>query len=272
MLKVLIVEDEDMIRKGLIHTMDWTGMECSVVGEARNGKEGLEKMKDLMPDVVITDIRMPKMTGIEMLEAGKEIGDFKSIILTSYSEFAYAQKAINLRVSDYLLKPIDEEELFKVISKVKKELNEKHTYDKLLEKTKDKSEVELVDLDIYIHQGKEINPYVKKSIEAIREHYDMKLSIEGVAENLGVSNSYLSRKFKEETSQTFLEMLHKYRLQKAIELLEEGFYRVYEISDKVGFGEYKNFCAIFKKYTGMAPTEFVKNKSFIIQRGDKNKL
>ncbi|PHV69969.1 DNA-binding response regulator [Sporanaerobium hydrogeniformans] len=269
MLKVLIVEDEDMIRKGLIHTMDWTNMECTVVGEAGNGQEGLERIKELMPDIVFTDIIMPKMTGIEMLELAKGFVDFKSVILTSYSEFGYAQKAINLKVSDYLLKPIDEEELLKVVEKIRKEINEKRTYSELLEKTKDKSKMQLVDLDIYIQQKEASNPYVEKAITAIKENYSTKLSIEAVADTLGVSSSYLSRKFKEETAQTFLEMLHKYRLQKAIELLGQGSYRVYEVSDMTGFSEYKNFCAIFKKYTGMAPTEFAKNKSFIIQKAVK---
>ena len=76
MLRVLVVEDEEIIRKGFIHTVDWTGMECVIVGEARNGKEGLEKIQELRPDIVFTDIIMPKMNGIEMLEAAKDEYEF----------------------------------------------------------------------------------------------------------------------------------------------------------------------------------------------------
>lgn len=266
MLKVLIVEDEDMIRKGLIHTVDWTSMGCTIVGEAKNGKEGLEKIQELNPDIIFTDIIMPKMTGIEMLEQAKEMGDFKSVILTSYSEFEYAQKAINLQVSNYLLKPVDEDELSSVVEKMKKEIYDRRTYSTLLEKTKDKGEIRFNDLDIYIEQKESSNPYVSRVLNIIKSEYKHKLTIETVAEELGVSSSYLSRKLKEEMSQTFLEILHKYRLQKAIELLNEGIYRVYEVSDMTGFNEYKHFCQVFKKYIGIAPTEFMKNKELVIQK------
>lgn len=266
MLRVLIVEDEDMIRKGLIHTLDWSSMGCVIVGEARNGQEGLEKIQELMPDIVFTDIIMPKMTGIEMLEAANDIGVFKSIILTSYSEFEYAQKAITLKVFGYLLKPVDEMELKEIINKVRTEVHKQRTYNKLLERTKDKSDIQLSNLDIYI-QGRDIrNPYVEKTLEIIKEKYSNKLTIEGVAEELGVSSSYLSRKLKEEMAQTFLEILHKCRLQKAIELLNQGIYKVYEVSDMTGFNEYKHFGQVFKKYIGIAPTEFVKQEGVIIQK------
>ena len=107
---------------------------------------------------------------------------------------------------------------------------------------------------------------MEKTLSIIKEKYNHKLTIEGIAEELGVSSSYLSRKLKEETSQNFLEILHKYRLQKAIELLSEGTYKVYEISDMTGFNEYKHFCQVFKKYTGIAPTEFIKHEGLLIQK------
>lgn len=272
MLKVLIVEDEDMIRKGLIHTIDWISMGCMIVGEARDGKEGLEKIKELKPDIIFTDIIMPKMTGIEMLEAAQSLGDFKSIILTSYSEFEYAQKAINLKVSDYLLKPVDEEALKNTVERMRRELYEQRTYSHWREKTKDKSEIQLSDLEVYIQHKEVSNPYVEKALRMIKEKYNGKLTIETVAEDIGVSSSYLSRKLKEETSHNFLEILHKYRLQKAIELLNEGTYKVYEISDMTGFNEYKHFCQVFKKYTGIAPTEFVKREDLVIQKEGVTKL
>ena len=100
----------------------------------------------------------------------------------------------------------------------------------------------------------------------IKENYHQKISIENIADKLGVSVSYLSRKFKEQTSQTFLDVLNKYRIQKAIELLHTSKYRVYEISDLTGFSDYKHFCCVFKKYTQTAPTEFAKNSSFIVHK------
>ena len=96
MLRVLIVEDEDIIRKGIAYTMDWTSMGCTIVGEAANGKEGIEKILDLKPDIVLTDIMMPFMDGIEMIRQTTDQVHYKSIILTSYAEFTYAKQAIDL--------------------------------------------------------------------------------------------------------------------------------------------------------------------------------
>ena len=90
MYRVLIVEDEDIIRKGIAYTMDWVGMGCTIVGEAANGREGLEKIKELAPDIVLVDIMMPVMDGIEMIRrAGEDDSnsDLKTIILTSYADF-----------------------------------------------------------------------------------------------------------------------------------------------------------------------------------------
>ena len=119
MLKVLIVEDEELIRKGLVYTYNWSAHNCVVVGEAESGESGLEMIRQLSPDIVITDIRMGEMDGLEMIQRGYETHTFHSILLTGYSEFEYAKRALSLRVTDYLLKPVDEEKLTAAIEKIK---------------------------------------------------------------------------------------------------------------------------------------------------------
>ena len=97
MLKVLIVEDEEMIRKGIVLTVDWAALDCVVVGEAANGLEGLEAARRLEPTLIITDLKMPQMDGIEMLRALREEGcKAYVIILTAYDHFSYAQSALRL--------------------------------------------------------------------------------------------------------------------------------------------------------------------------------
>ena len=98
MLKVLIVEDEDIIRKGLAYTIDWLSVGYVLAGEAANGEEGIEKIIELKPDVVIADIMMPKVNGLEMIQRASEEVQFKSVILTSYAEFEYAKSALKLGV------------------------------------------------------------------------------------------------------------------------------------------------------------------------------
>ena len=99
-----------------------------------------------------------------------------------------------------------------------------------------------------------------------------KISIESISRLLGISPSYLSRKLKDATNQSFLDLLNKYRVQKAVELLNQEEYRVYEISDLTGFSDYKHFCVVFKKYTGATPTEFLKGSKPLVCRqvGEKN--
>lgn len=93
MIRVLIVEDEEIIRKGLINTIDWIEKDCNIVGEAINGLDGLEKIRELKPDLVITDIKMPNLNGLEMIKrCQSEDIVFESILLTSYGEFEYAKE------------------------------------------------------------------------------------------------------------------------------------------------------------------------------------
>lgn len=118
MLRVLIAEDEEMIRKGLVYTADWLSMDCVVVAEAADGRDGYEKILEYRPDVVITDICMPFMDGIEMIKKASEQVRFKSILLTSYADFEYARRAIEARVCEYLLKPVDEEALADIMERL----------------------------------------------------------------------------------------------------------------------------------------------------------
>ncbi len=266
MLKVLIVEDEDIIRKGLIHTIDWLSMGCMIAGDADNGLDGLDLIAEHKPDLVITDIKMPGMDGIKMLEKALKDNWFYSIILTSYSEFEYARNAISLKVFEYLLKPVDKEKLADIIEKIKKDADKKKVLNNLMDKAKLKDEIKLVELDVFILSDSEHNYYVDEAIRQIQQNYSQKISIETISNSLGVSASYLSRKFKDITDQTFLDVLNKYRVQKAIELLNEGKYRVYEVSELTGFSEYKHFCNVFKKYTSTSPTEFIKSSGCIIHK------
>lgn len=253
MYQVLIAEDEDIIRKGIAYTMDWVSMGCTIIGEAANGKEGIEKIKELKPDIVLTDIMMPVIDGIEMIKQGQEIADFKAIIMTSYADFEYAKQAIELGVSAYLMKPVEEEELKKNIAKIITEIEKDRQLQQLTEKMKSADDIDT----LFIKSDKD-NDYVQRILKETKERYADKISIESFSEELGVSGSYLSRKFKEATGQTYLDFLNKYRIQKAVKLLETGTYKIYEVSEMTGFSDYKYFSTVFKKYTDSSPSDFVK--------------
>lgn len=264
MIKVLVVEDEDIIRKGLIGTIDWLSAGYIISGEAINGQDGLEKIEKYKPDLVITDIRMPIMDGIEMLKKAQEKNlKFEKIILTSYGEFQYAQEGIKLGVIDYILKPIDEDIFYEALKKAKEKIKKLETLETVKELTDDNEETEFFNPKIYL--GKDKNRYVEKAVEKIISSYAEKLNIKDIAEELGVSTSYLSRKFKDVTGETFLDVLNKYRIQKSIKLLGTQEYKIYEISEKVGFTDYKHFCNVFKKYLHTAPGDFIKKNIVVLK-------
>lgn len=256
MLRILIAEDEEMIRKGLVYTTDWLSMGCVVAAEAGDGREGYEKILEYRPDVVIADICMPFMDGIEMIKKASEQVKFKSILLTSYADFEYARRAIEARVCEYLLKPVDEKALAGIMKRLEVEIASSRQVEFVLEQAE--LEGGNLNLEYYMDLALSENQYVSRAVGEIRKRFHEKLSIEGISEELGVSASYLSRKFKEVTGQTFLDFLNKYRVQQAVAMLGTRQYRISEISEATGFTDYKHFCSVFKKYTLKSPTKFLK--------------
>ena len=106
MLKILVVDDEMFVRRGIVMETDWAAMDCAVVAEASNGEEALEAVHRYRPDLIISDIRMPRMDGIELLKTLRQEGnEVRVIFLTAYSEFEYAKQALRYFAFDYLLKP-----------------------------------------------------------------------------------------------------------------------------------------------------------------------
>jgi two-component system response regulator YesN len=233
-------------------------MNCVIVADAKDGEEGLEKIIEFSPDVVITDIKMPKMNGMEMLSKANSKVKFKSIILTSYMEFDFAKKAIELKAYGYLLKPIDENKIRELMKELHEEIfiHKEEAY--IIEHTKNRKNN--FDIETYLQYENNENEYVVKSICKIKDSYSEKISVESISEELSISPSYLSRKFKDTTGQTFLDFLNKYRVGQAVKLLQTGRYRVYEISEMVGFSDYKHFCTVFRRYTQMSPTGFTKRR------------
>lgn len=264
MYKVIIIEDEDLIRKGIAYTFNWLEYDCVVVGEAQNGKEGIMKIKSLKPDIVITDIKMPILNGLEMLKSIEE-RFFETIIITGHAEFQYAKQAIKLGVSDFILKPIDENELAEIIIKLTKKIKKESILERIHNQVQDLSEFEIFDYKFYLDKSNLKSKYVADTIEIIINNYNRKITIEEIAEKVGVSPSYLSKKFKKETGHAFNDFLNKYRIHDALIRIQNSNDKIYEIAEKVGFSDYKYFSQVFKNYIKYSPTEFM-NLDVIIKK------
>lgn len=247
MYKVLIVEDEQIIRKGLMYEMDWMQAGCVVVGTASNGEEGLEQIKELEPDIVITDIRMPFKDGLSMIEEAQGFHSFESILLTGYSEFEYAKSAISLGVTEYILKPVDFSSLREALEKLQQKKSEH------LSKQGNPFN-EWIDQKTEPH----FSAYTLKVMEYIQSYYGRKITLSEMSDICGISSVHLNAKLKEDTHQTFQEVLTRYRIAKAVELISSGDLLIYEVAEAVGFSDYKYFSHVFKKYVGHSPSTFMK--------------
>jgi two-component system response regulator YesN len=247
MLKVLVVDDENLVRKGIVLGVDWGKLGCMVVAEASNGLEGLLAAQKYKPDLIIVDIKMPKMDGIEMLtELRKERKDVHAIFLTAYSDFSYAQTAIKLSAADYLLKPFQDGELEEAILRIQKKI----------EDSKNQESTDLKDVEAVLKKGYK-SKYVKKAIAYIADHYnDRKLSIDTIAESLGISGGYLSHIFKKETDYTLMSYITHCRVHAAMDMLRDCRYKVYEVAEMVGYRDIAYFSSMFKSMVGMTPSEY----------------
>lgn len=250
MYKVVLVEDEDLIRRGLKFRMDWTGVGCVIAGEAASGEEGLKVIREVKPDIVITDIRMQGMNGIEMLKISMKELAHSAIILSGYAEFELAREALRLGVVEYLLKPVDFDELKDCILRITSDATRMETQErqKRLEEVKG---LPLPDPDGIR------NEYARKMLDYITKHYAEKISITDLGALYDVSSTHLNAKFKAETGYTFHDFLNYYRISKAIELQKEGKLKLYEIAEQVGISDYKYFNKVYKKYVGCAPARFM---------------
>jgi two-component system response regulator YesN len=253
MYKVLIAEDEEMIRKGLVYSVPWAELDCCVVGEAGDGIEGTELIEKLRPDIVVADISMPAVGGLEMLARTRGLS-YSAIILTGYSEFQYAKQAIHLGVISYLLKPLSVAELKQAVEQAKKHCQVQEAYltkatetDSLLNQTFIKK----------MEPNVAMESLVKGLLQYIEENYSRKILIQDVVKHFHYSETFIVKKFKAETGITFNEYLIRYRIQKAMELMKEKENTLNDISVRCGFSDYKYFGVVFKKLTGSSPREFM---------------
>ncbi|MGJ0960332.1 response regulator transcription factor [Faecalicoccus pleomorphus] len=249
MYRVVVIEDEEAIRKGIIMSIDFSALNCILIGEAGNGVEGIKLIQEKKPDIVITDVTMPLMSGIEMIEQTLEY-NYTSIIISGYDEFSYAKKAIKLGVCDYLMKPIDKEELNNVIQSIVSGFDLSSKISGLL---KEKNQIEHIQLLETLNKEDHL---VDKIMEYIHLHYSEKIFLSDIADVLNYSESLLSKRFRRVTQMTINEYLNRFRIQKSIEYMKKGTYGLTEISDICGFSDYKYFSTVFKKYTGYTPSQF----------------
>lgn len=246
MIKVLIVEDENLIRKKLLHFIDYDALGMVVVADGSNGLEGVDLIKKYQPDIVLADINMPEKDGLDMIKETLDY-DYIAIIISGYDYFSYAQRALKYGVTDYLLKPISLDDLKEALINAREIIYKKRNV--ISQKTDLENAVDI-----------SLNPLIKDTtvlemIDYIKNNYEEKISISDLSKELAYSESMLNRKFKKEVHITFNEYLNRYRINKAIDLLKNSDYNITEIAYMCGYSSAKYFARVFKKYLGMSPSD-----------------
>ncbi|ASA19956.1 response regulator transcription factor [Paenibacillus donghaensis] len=246
MIKVMIADDEEVIRRGLVKITSRMDLEVKVIGSYGNGLEAWEHLSTLGEediDLLITDIKMPRMDGFMLIEEVRvHMKNLSIAVLSGFSEFEYARRAIRYGVLDYLLKPIEKAQLYELLKRVQ---------DKKAAALK--TGVESVQP---VPEGGE--HYVVEQTKAILEkEYVHNFELERLADTVGMNASYISRLFKFKTGQTITDYLIGIRIAKAKELLmEHPDLKNYEIAEKVGYSDPVYFNKLFKRICGMTPKDY----------------
>ena len=253
MYKVVIIDDEPLIVQGLSKSIPWEKWDCQIVGVAHDGYEGMDIIRSEKPDIIFSDICMPKLNGLRMIAGLKsEFPNLQITILTGYREFEYVQEAIKLGVTRFLLKPSKMNELYEAIECMTEKLKTLTTTETPAEEPVEEHEPDKSNLS-----HNEANGFiVNKAMEYIQEHYKEKIYLVDVADYVFVSQWHLSKLLNKHTGSNFSELLNGIRVNKAKELLKDQSMRIYDIAEEVGFQDLAHFSRVFKKMEGISANEY----------------
>lgn len=257
MIRVVVVEDSELLRRGLIYTTDWASMDCMIVGSASNGKEGADLIREVNPDLVITDIKMPIMDGLQMIDALKPDCKAIFIIITAYNDFDYARRALRQGVFDYISKPIDDDDLARIVKAAAQKIEAAKHSEKIQQSLLKSSESKIMLFQEYLGGSMSMQEdYVMQAASFISENFAKDISLNDIASAQKISESRLSHIFKITTGYTIKNYLQNYRIRNACTLLSNPNTKVYEAAYMSGFKDQRYFAIVFKKLVGLTPREF----------------
>jgi len=249
MIRTLLVDDEFYIRQRLMIIVDWNDLGFTIVGEAENGTKALEEIEKSNPHLLIADINMPGMDGLDLIrEVKSRFPDIFVVFLTGYDTFEFAQHAINFGAVGYLLKPVNRAELVEQLEKVKIRI----------------SELESAKHGIVISKGKTPvkNLTVQQVKSIIEESYRMPdLSLDYIADKLGYNANYISGLFKKIIGISVVQYITNCRMEAAVKLMNEGqdSMTLADICEQVGYYDVFYFSKRFKELYGAPPSDYYSN-------------
>lgn len=258
---MLIADDETLDLEGMKRFIPWQSLGMEVVGAVTNGFAACEVIENEAIDVLVTDVHMPNMSGLELARRAKaRIGDVRVVFVSGYRDFQYVKEALSLKAYSYVLKPMDDQELIEALHRVRGDLDE----------TRKRAETErewnrlLADGLVRMpppDSGQERScgrngKLIARIVGYMAERLDQPLTLKEVADEFAFSPNYLGQLFKESTGRTFHEYLVSLRMERACELLRDPRLRIYEVAHRVGYRYMPYFSRQFKETYRMTPVEF----------------
>ncbi len=239
---VVLIDDENIIVEGLRRVVDWESFNCHVADTANDAASGAEAIHRIRPDIVFTDIKMPDQSGLSMLAGLKsEFPAMQVSVLTGYRDFNYAQAALRLGVTRYLVKPSRMDEINEALSTMVERLSAKTP------QIEPQSDAPVA------------NDVVERALAYINARYDSKIALQDVAEHCYVSQWHLSKLLKKHVGKGLYELINDARICQAKILLQDPSLRIAQIGELVGYVDMGHFSRIFKSIVGITANEYRNN-------------
>ena len=246
-LRVLLVDDEIMIREGFKRLFDWEAHNCEVVGEAADGMEALTQIDTLQPDIVIMDINIPIMNGLKVISVSRiKHPNTAFVIVSGYDDFSYCREALRLQITDYILKPVNYEEFGNCIDNLKISM--------FRQRVSSPAEPE-----------KQEERTITSITRYLQEHLSEEVSLSVLSDEFHLNSQYISQLFKNEIGVNFLTYFTNIRMEKAKKLLLSTSLSVAEVAEQSGYGDYRVFTKVFKKSEGITPSQY--RRDFLEETG-----
>ncbi len=249
--KLLVVEDEPIVRRGIRELIDFEQLGISECRETSDGLEASQLIKDYSPDIVLTDINMPKLDGLSFAwELKRSLPSARIILITGYDYFEYAREAVRLGVDDFILKPVSKKEITEILKTATDKLREQRKSETLQKAVADFA-------GLSDNQGTNESEYIPKIIKSMENHYqNPDFDLKALSDILSLSQGYISRLFRSAFGKTFPEYLNELRLERARILIIGSSMKIYEITEKCGFSDANYFSISFKKKFGSPPNKY----------------
>ena len=260
MIRLLIADDEKLEREALAELVQRRFEREVVLEVAENGRKAADTAVLWGADLILMDIEMPGMSGLDAARAVlAQRPSCRVIFVTAYSLFQYAHEAVHLGACDYLLKPVDPDELEASVRRAMRQIETERKLKELAaaqpqpEQTETEEEAEDAPEEGENSQTALVMAHVRRYLE---DNYMFDLSLDSVGEILHISPAYLSAQFKKYQKMNFLDCLNALRINAAKELLTDPFRASAEVASMVGYEDASYFARAFKKRTGMTPTQY----------------